>query len=81
MASIDKIYAKKEQREELYKWCKENKPEALHYFYDWYSPDWDDDLEHPITNFPEEIDMWLIDNCPLAWVVARIKDQYGIEAA
>lgn len=81
MAAIDKIYAKKEQREELYAWCEVNKPEALRYFYDWYSPEWDDGLEHPITNFPEEIDMWLITNCPLSWVVAYIKDQYGIEAA
>lgn len=45
MASIDKIYALKEQRQEFLLWCEKNKPEAARYFYEWYSPDWDDGLE------------------------------------
>jgi hypothetical protein len=38
--------------------------------------DWSE--THLITNFPEEIDMWLLENCPMKWVTGRIKDQYGL---
>jgi len=78
MAAIDKIYGLKSERDEFYAWCEKNKPEALRYFYEWYSPDWDDGLEHPLTNLPERIDMWLLKNCPIQWVVNRIKAQYGM---
>lgn len=74
MAAVDKIYATKAQRDELYSWCEINKPDALRYFYDWC---WDDNLNHPITNFPGEIDMWLLKNCPITWVTDYIRDQYG----
>ena len=76
MASIDKIYATKEQRNEFHAWCITNKPEALRYFYQWWD-EWNDGKEHPITNFPEKIDRWLLKNCPIDWVIARIKAQYG----
>jgi hypothetical protein len=33
----------------------------------------------PISNFPESIDMWLLKNCTIEWVVNYIKDQYGIK--
>lgn len=79
MAAIDKIYAKKEQYLEFRTWCEKNKPEALGYFYDWPdSEEWNDGRNHPITNFPEWLDMWLLDNCPIGWVVEYIKDQYGM---
>ena len=76
MASIDKIYGRTEQRDEFYAWCKENKPEALGYFYQWWD-EWNDGNEHPMTNFPEKIDKWLLENCSIDWVVTRIKEQYG----
>ena len=78
MAAVDKIYGNKEEYYTLWNWCKKRNKEALGYFYDW---DWDcEDWDgiHPLTNFPESIDMWLLENCDLDWVVDRIKNQYGL---
>lgn len=75
MAAIDKIYGTIEQYEEFYDWCEENKPEAIEYFYIW-DEEWYDGEYHPMTNFPESIDMWLVENCPIDWVVEAIKEQY-----
>lgn len=77
MAAIDKIYATKTQRDEFYSWCKVNRPSDLRYFYPWYD-EWNDGKEHPITNFPETTDMWMLENCPIKWVTDYIKDQYGM---
>ena len=78
MAAADKIYAFEDQREEFYKWCQANKPDALAYFYEWL-PDWSDDgLTHVITSFPQHVDMWLLEECPIEFVVDRIKEQYDI---
>ena len=76
MASIDKIYGTIEQYDEFHSWCAANKPDALRFFYqrDGYVTD-----QRPITNFPEAVDMWLLDNCHIDWVVGRIKAQYGID--
>ena len=76
MAAIDKIYGTKEQRDEFFSSCEKNKPDALLYFYQWWK-EWNDGEENPITNFPETIDKWLLENCKISWVVAYIKDQYG----
>ena len=75
MAAIDKIYGTSEQYDEFHAWCTENNQDALVHFYprSGYVGE-----ERPITNFPERIDMWMLENCPIAWVVARIKEQYGI---
>lgn len=35
-------------------------------------------IERPISNFPEAIDRWLLKNCKIEWVIARIKEQYGL---
>ncbi|MCK9429827.1 MAG: hypothetical protein M0R17_07465 [Candidatus Omnitrophica bacterium] len=35
--------------------------------------------DRPIANFPENIDKWLLKNCPIKWVVIRIKEQYSIK--
>lgn len=77
MAAIDKIYGTKEQYDQFYDWCKINYPEALQYFYDW-SEEWNDGQNHPITNFPESVDKWMLENCDLDWVVEYIKDQYNL---
>ena len=76
MAAVDKIYGTKEQYDEFYQWCEDNYPKALDCFYDWQ---WEDDLTHPITNFPIEIDGYLVLTCDIDWVVNRIKEQYGVE--
>ena len=81
MAAIDKIYGNLAQFEELRVWLKDNKPEALKYLYleSWLSFEWaNDGQEHPISNFPEWIDNWLLANCPLDWVTGAIKEQYGL---
>ncbi len=75
MASIDKIYGTKEQYDEFHQWCEDNYPKALEYFYGW---DWTNDKVHPITNFPIEIDGYLLIVCDIPWVVDRIKDQHGL---
>lgn len=77
MAGIDKIYGNKAQYNELRSWCEKNKPEALLYFYPWEAEWLTDNEQHPITNFPEKIDKWLLKNCTLSWVVKYIKEQYG----
>ena len=81
MASIDKIYGNKAMHIEFKSWCAGNCPEALDYFY--HPVDvWDDyDSEEylVLTNLPEDIDNWLLENCPIDWVIARIKEQYNKE--
>lgn len=82
MAYIDKIYGTKAEYDEFYAWCEEHYPTALPYFYQSSSAAWNDPhstLTYPITNFPGHIDRWLLKNCPLPWVVARIKEQYGLD--
>lgn len=75
MAGIDKIYGSDDQYNELRAWLTEHKPEALRHLYqEEYPNDW---ITRPISNFPEEIDMWLLDNCELDWVVSRLKEQYN----
>lgn len=75
MAGIDKIYGTQKQYDELYNWLKENKPSALKYMY--MKDGWAPDDERPISNFTYGIDRWLMKNCPLEFVQARLKEQYG----
>ena len=76
MAGIDKIYGTDTQYDEFHAWVKLNKPDALKYFYE--ARGYTDNVDRPITNFPEKIDKWLLKNCPLLWVTDRIKEQYGL---
>ena len=41
-----------------------------------YEESWGNEEHRPISNFPEEVDMWLKDNCPLDFVQERLKEQY-----
>ena len=41
-----------------------------------YSKKGYDKDDRPISNFPNEIDRWLLKNCPLQWVTDKIKEQY-----
>ena len=78
MASIDKIYGTKEQRDELMLWCADNLPSALVYFYpepEW--AEWDSNRDFALTNFPEHIDYTLWDECPIEFVKERLRQQYG----
>lgn len=72
MAAIDKIYGTQAQYDEFHTWAKEHRPQILEYFYP-------RDYERPITNLPQNEDMWLLENCPLEWVVHRIKEQYDLD--
>jgi hypothetical protein len=79
MAGIDKIYGTLKEYEKFKAWCKEEFPEALHFFYEW-GDEWEwGNMEHPMTNFPEWVDKKLLKICPLDFVTDRIKEQYGIE--
>ena len=75
MAAVDKIYGDKKHYNQFRAWCYEYKPEALKYFYPW---DTDDEYEHVICSFSEDIDMWMIEHCDIVWVVAYIKYQYDM---
>ena len=37
-----------------------------------------DKTQRPISNFPEEIDKWLLKHCKIEWVLNRIKEQRGL---
>jgi len=82
MAGIDKIYGTEDQFIEFKNWLEVNKPDAIKYLYhgDYASDPFFKDREKPISNFPEEVDRWLLKNCDIDWVISRIKDQYGLEA-
>jgi hypothetical protein len=77
MATIDKIYGTTMEYDEFYEWCQRRKPEALKSFYP--RNDYDNTKNRPITNFPEHIDEWMLENCPIKFVTDRIKEQYGKE--
>ena len=34
--------------------------------------------DRTITNFPIEIDKWMLDNCSIEFVTNRIRKQYGL---
>jgi hypothetical protein len=78
MAAIDKLYGNRWQYEEFYEWCNKFNKKALDYFYerDWDLYDSEDEL--CITNFPQKIDEWMLENCPIKWVTDQIKEQYGM---
>ena len=76
MAGIDKIYGTQEQYYEFLDWCTKNKPDATGYFYS--ADGYPESLqERPISNFPEKIDRWLIENCEIPFVQKRLQQQYG----
>jgi hypothetical protein len=81
MASIDKIYGTANEFRVLKDWIDKNKPDAHKHLYwpddDTWETEWNDDKHHPMSNFTEEIDIWLYKNCPLDFIVERIAEQYG----
>ena len=86
MASIDKTYTNSwEDYCSLVEWCK-GKSFALkngdiirpsNYIYKWDEENFDGKKELPIWNTPTYLDIWLIRNCPLAFIQDRLKEQYG----
>ena len=73
MAAIDKIYGTKKQWQQLRDWLEKHKPDALCYM---YKKPPNSCGEYPLSNFPSEIDYWLISNCPLDFVQERLQEQY-----
>ena len=78
MATADKIYGTREQHKEFYEWCEENFPPAIHQFYDADAMDKNSKII-PLTNFSYEIDLWMIENCPIEFVQDRLKEQYDYD--
>lgn len=77
MAGIDKIVGTRAQYEELLNWLDEAEP-----FYPWSLTETnylhgDDKTIHIIANFSTVEDFYLWHNCPIPWVKARLKEQYG----
>ena len=70
MAAIDKIYGTPEQHRELTRWLESSRPDLQPFLYP------EPVTMGPISNFPTWADRWLLDNCPLEWVITRIRDQY-----
>ena len=77
MAAIDKIYGTTEQYDEFKAWLMMEKPEALKYLY--VRGDYKPGEQRVISTFPEKVDMWLLENCPIPFVIKAIKYQYNIE--
>ena len=76
MAAIDKIYGTTEEYDIFHKWAKESRPEILKYFYP--RNGYERPYDRPMTNLPEKEDMWLLKNCPIEFVIKRIKEQYNL---
>lgn len=78
MAGIDKVYGTAAQWWELHRWLLAKR--ALHranmYGLIWHEGD-DPNAEHVICNNSQEQDMWLMKHCPIKWLRARLKRQYG----
>lgn len=78
MAAIDKIYGNMKEYLLLYYWLKKNKPYYLRYVarIRRVKRCYNDKEEIPISSFSVAADLWLIKNCPLKFVLKRIKQQY-----
>jgi len=73
MAYIDKIYGSFDNWLELIEFLIREKPSYLRYTR--RSPPKEGN-DHPLSNFPEHADKWLIRNCRLEFVLNRLKEQY-----
>ncbi len=84
---MDYIYGTTNQCIEFLDWCKEHYPNAIKYFYfssedeirTMWTGAWNDGRCHPIASFPNSIDKWMINNCPLDYVVEFINYKYVVE--
>ena len=76
MAGIDKIYGTPDNWDELHGFLFTHNQDALKYL----NPKSDSgEQDIIIAVFPEAVDMWLLENCKLDWVIDRIKYQYDID--
>ena len=92
MAAIDKTYLKTwNEYTTLYLWCKDagevtddwgNKFRPLDYLRDYSYAEWmeyskNETEEVVVWNTPKYLDIYLIRYCPLDFIQARLKEQYG----
>ena len=76
MAAVDKIFGTIEEYDEFHHWCEHNIPLALQYF----TPrNYFIEKKHSICLLPENIDMVLLDHCPLEFITEQIREQYDLE--
>ena len=79
---MDKIHGSLAQFEELEEWLFENQRDIFCNIEGCHHPilpsnclvDYNDSKE--IASFPEEIELWLLDNCPIPWLQDLLKDKY-----
>lgn len=76
MAAIDKIYGTEKEYDTFYEWAEKNRPDILKHF---YPRDGCNNYDRPITNFPVRVDKWLLKNCPIKFVIDRIREQYDLK--
>jgi hypothetical protein len=77
MAAVSKISGTQAQYDEFLNWCEHNKVEALRYFYHPTDVFFEPDGIRPITDIQDtDLDMWLVANCTIKWVVEDIREQY-----
>ena len=87
MAGIDKTYTSSfAEYKQLVDWAKDKeivfskkqKERLSDYIYQWSEEDFTSEL--PVTNTPNCIDIFLIQNCPLKFVQDRMKEVYSEES-
>ena len=78
MAGIDKVYGTPNQWWELNRWLRTRDCLRRANMYGltvcFHHPA---EMEVAICNNSQEQDMWLMKHCPLRWLRARLKEQYG----
>jgi hypothetical protein len=75
MAYIDKIYGNRHQWHQLHAFLVQTNVNALKYLYK--QPEENSGDENPLSNFPDEINQFLWEKCPLDFVRNRLKEQYS----
>lgn len=74
MVVYDRIHGTQEQYLEIYEWLEENNPQFLKLLFPWQG---DSDFG-PISKFGGYADLWLLNNCPIEWLLNDIREQYGL---
>ena len=79
---MDKIHGTLAQFEELEEWLFENQQQVFCNLGDVIRPVTPSDClfeyneSKEIASFPQEIELWLLDNCPIPWLQDLLKDKY-----
>jgi hypothetical protein len=70
----DSIYATKDQYDEFYHWCMKSRKSLVKYMRP-RKDEWKNDRE-PVCNLSITSEKWLLQYCPITWVIDSIKEKY-----